>query len=199
MPVLRETIEVDVPVDVAFAMVADFSTSEQWDPGVANARLVKPGAGADAGVGAEYALTVTFRGNTSDMTYITTAYEAPRRVVIEGVGPRIGPSTPSSSSPSPPVGRGSSTRRISGSPAPPRSLGRSSAVPSNRWATTRSPGCDRGSPRPPRPARRSRCRSEWGQARSPGGHATSAGCLFAPIRGPSRGTVTRHHSDASSS
>ena len=89
MPVLRETIEVDVPVDVAFAMIADFSTSEHWDPGVAKARLVKPGEGADAGVGAEYALTVTFRGNASDMTYITTAYEAPRRVVLEGVGPKI--------------------------------------------------------------------------------------------------------------
>ena len=89
MPVLREIIEVDVPVDVAFAMVADFSTSELWDPGVANARLVKPGASADAGVGAEYALTVTFRGTASDMTYITTAYDPPHRVVLEGVGPKI--------------------------------------------------------------------------------------------------------------
>jgi carbon monoxide dehydrogenase subunit G len=89
MPVLREIIEVDVPVDTAFAAVADFSTSERWDPGVAKARRVKPGAGVDAGLGAEYALTVTFRGNASDMTYTTTAYDAPRRVVLEGVGPRI--------------------------------------------------------------------------------------------------------------
>jgi hypothetical protein len=89
MPVLREIIEVDVPVGEAFAAVADFSSSERWDPGVAKARLVKPGAGADAGVGAEYALTVTFRGKPSKMTYTTTAYAAPRRVVLEGVGAKL--------------------------------------------------------------------------------------------------------------
>jgi carbon monoxide dehydrogenase subunit G len=89
MPVLREIIEVDMPVEAAFDAVADFSTSERWDPGVAKARRVKRGAGADAGVGAEYALTVTFRGSESEMTYTTTAYEAPKRVVLEGVGPKI--------------------------------------------------------------------------------------------------------------
>jgi carbon monoxide dehydrogenase subunit G len=89
MTVLREIVEVNVPLDEAFAAVADFSSSEQWDPGVAKARRVKPGTGADSGVGAEYALTVTFRGKASDMTYTTTAYDAPRRVVLKGVGPRI--------------------------------------------------------------------------------------------------------------
>lgn len=89
MTVLREIIEVAVPTDEAFEAVADFSSSEQWDPGVAKARRVKAGADAPSGVGAEYALTVTFRGRSSEMTYTTTAYEAPRRVVLEGVGAKI--------------------------------------------------------------------------------------------------------------
>jgi len=89
MTVLREIIEVDVPTDEAFGAVADFSSSERWDPGVVKARRVKPGADTPGGVGAEYALTVMFRGKASEMTYTTTAYEAPRRVVLEGVGPKI--------------------------------------------------------------------------------------------------------------
>jgi len=89
MTVLREIIEVALPTDEAFEAVADFSSSEQWDPGVAKARRVKPGADAPSGVGAEYALTVTFRGKESEMIYRTTAYEPGRRVVLEGVGDKI--------------------------------------------------------------------------------------------------------------
>ena len=89
MTVLREIIEVDLPVDEVFAAVADFSSSEMWDPGVVKARRTKPGAEAEGGVGAEYALTVTFRGKESDMTYTTTTYAPPHRIVLEGVGPQI--------------------------------------------------------------------------------------------------------------
>jgi carbon monoxide dehydrogenase subunit G len=87
--VLREIIEVDVRLQDAFDAVADFSSSERWDPGVASARRIAPGTDAPSGVGATYALTVTFRGTASDMTYTTTAYEEPHRVVLEGVGPKI--------------------------------------------------------------------------------------------------------------
>lgn len=89
MSVLRETIEVGESPERAFDAIADFSTSAEWDPGVLAARRVKAGRDAPSGIGAEYVLTVTFRGRSSEMTYTTTAYEPRRLVVLEGVGPKI--------------------------------------------------------------------------------------------------------------
>lgn len=89
MPVIREIIEVDRSPEEAFDAVADFSSSEAWDPGVASARRVRAGSETPSGVGAEYDLTVTFRGRSSQMTYVTSAYARPERVVLEGRGPRI--------------------------------------------------------------------------------------------------------------
>jgi carbon monoxide dehydrogenase subunit G len=87
--VLRRVIEVPLAPERAFDLIADFSTSEDWDPGVISARRVREGAPEPSGVGAEYRLTVTFRGRASDMTYRTTEFHRPSRVVLEGEGPRI--------------------------------------------------------------------------------------------------------------
>lgn len=89
MPVLRESIEVDHPIEAAFDAVADFANAEEWDPGVERSRLVGEGAEDAVGVGAAYDVRVTFRGSASDMRYRTTAYDRPRRVVLEGHGPRV--------------------------------------------------------------------------------------------------------------
>ena len=89
MSVLREIIEVSQEPEEAFDAVADFSSSAQWDPGVAAAERVADGQTAPSGVGAVYRLTVTFRSRSSDMTYRTTEYRRPDRVVLEGVGPKI--------------------------------------------------------------------------------------------------------------
>jgi len=89
MPVLRETIEVERPVEVAFDAVADFANAEAWDPGVIRSRMVREGTEAPVGVGTEYDVLVSFRGSRSDMTYRTTAYDRPWRVVLEGRGPRV--------------------------------------------------------------------------------------------------------------
>jgi Polyketide cyclase / dehydrase and lipid transport len=89
MPVLRESIEVEQDQREAFDAVADFSSSQRWDPGVVSARRVRDGHDSPTGVGAEYRLTVTFRGRESEMTYRTVGYEPPLEVVLEGVGPRI--------------------------------------------------------------------------------------------------------------
>jgi carbon monoxide dehydrogenase subunit G len=89
MSVLREIIEVSQEPEVVFDAVADFSSSAEWDPGVAAAERVNDGETAPSGVGALYRLTVTFRGRASEMTYRTTEYRRPDRVVLEGVGPKI--------------------------------------------------------------------------------------------------------------
>ena len=89
MSVLREIVEVSQEPEVAFDAVADFSSSARWDPGVVAAERVGDGETAPSGVGAVYRLTVMFRGRASEMTYRTTEYRRPDRVVLEGVGPRI--------------------------------------------------------------------------------------------------------------
>ncbi len=69
MSVLREIIEVSQAPEVAFDAVEDFSSSAEWDPGVAAAERVGDGEAAPSGVGAVYRLVgavyrlmVTFRG-----------------------------------------------------------------------------------------------------------------------------------------
>lgn len=89
MAILRKTIDVPLDPERAFELIADFSTSAEWDPGVVSAERVREGAPEPSGVGAEYRLTVTFRGRESDMVYRTTEYRRPTRVVFEGEGPRI--------------------------------------------------------------------------------------------------------------
>jgi carbon monoxide dehydrogenase subunit G len=89
MTVLRKEIEVPLEPERAFDRIADFSTSAEWDPGVVSARRIREGTPAPSGVGAEYRLTVTFRGRESDMTYRTTEFRRPSRIVLEGEGPRI--------------------------------------------------------------------------------------------------------------
>ena len=89
MSVLRETIEVSREPEGSFDAVADFSNAAKWDPGVVAAEQIHEGEASPSGVGAEYHLTVTFRGRESEMTYRTTEYLRPSRVVFEGRGPKI--------------------------------------------------------------------------------------------------------------
>lgn len=89
MTVLREVIEVAQSPEEAFDAVADFSSAEGWDPGVLRAERIQRGDGDPSGIGARYRLTVTFRGTESEMTYVTTEYLRPKRVVLEGEGPKI--------------------------------------------------------------------------------------------------------------
>jgi carbon monoxide dehydrogenase subunit G len=89
MTVLRREIEVPMAPERAFDLIADFSTSAEWDPGVVSARRVREGAPEPSGIGAEYLLTVTFRGRESNMTYRTIEFRRPSRVVLVGEGPRI--------------------------------------------------------------------------------------------------------------
>ncbi len=83
MAVLKERIETTLGIDDAFAFVGDFSNAERWDPGVASSVRVDQGP---VRVGATYQLGVRVAGRVAPMTYTVTQIEAPRRVVLEGVG-----------------------------------------------------------------------------------------------------------------
>jgi carbon monoxide dehydrogenase subunit G len=83
MTILRERIETSLPIDDAFAFVADFANSAQWDPGVASAERIDAGP---LGVGARYRLGVRMGGRVAPMDYRVTVFEPLRRVVLVGTG-----------------------------------------------------------------------------------------------------------------
>ncbi len=83
MPILHEHLETRLPIERAFAFVADFANAEQWDPGVASSARVDAGPTA---LGARYDLGVRMRGRVSPMRYEVTVYEPSRRVVLTGAG-----------------------------------------------------------------------------------------------------------------
>ncbi|MCJ7712527.1 MAG: SRPBCC family protein [Chloroflexi bacterium] len=83
MAVLREQISTTLPLDEAFAFIADFANAEKWDPGVATSERVNPGP---VEIGARYRLGIRMRGKVSPMVYEITTYEPMRRVVLTGTG-----------------------------------------------------------------------------------------------------------------
>ena len=91
MVVLREELEVDTPLENAFAFVGDFVNSTAWDPGVADARNV---TGEPVGVGTRYELTVLFGGRRLPMTYEVTVFDPPNRVVLRGTGSTVDAGAP---------------------------------------------------------------------------------------------------------
>ena len=83
MAILRERIETALPLDDAFAFVADFANSAQWDPGVASAERTDAGP---RGGGASYRLGIRRGDRVVPMDYRVTAFEPLRRVVLAGRG-----------------------------------------------------------------------------------------------------------------
>jgi carbon monoxide dehydrogenase subunit G len=81
--ILREQIDTTLPLDQAFAFVADFANADQWDPGVATSERTNDGP---VGVGARYRLGVRMRGSVVPMDYEITILEPGRRVVLTGIG-----------------------------------------------------------------------------------------------------------------
>jgi carbon monoxide dehydrogenase subunit G len=86
MTTLHERIETALPIDEAFAFVADFANAARWDPGVATSERLVSGP---VGLGARYLLGVRMRGRVAPMEYRITTFEPSRRVVLTGAGSRV--------------------------------------------------------------------------------------------------------------
>lgn len=87
MTSLRERIDTNLPLDEAFAFVADFSNAAHWDPGVASSARIDGGAGAGpVGAGSRFRLGVRMGGRVSPMDYQITTWDPPHRVVLTGAG-----------------------------------------------------------------------------------------------------------------
>lgn len=80
---LDESIETPLPIDEAFAFIADFANARHWDPGVATSERIDAGP---VGPGARYRLGVRMRGRVAPMEYRISTYEPPRRVILTGEG-----------------------------------------------------------------------------------------------------------------
>lgn len=80
---LQERVTVPRTVGDCFRYLADFSTCEQWDPGVERAHKMTPGA---PGVGTRFDLMLAFAGRSLPMTYELSELVTDRRLVLTGLG-----------------------------------------------------------------------------------------------------------------
>jgi carbon monoxide dehydrogenase subunit G len=69
------------PVDAVFDYLADFTHTNDWDPGT----VMTVRSSGDGGVGTTYANTSEFMGRQVDLVYETTAHERPRELKFRGV------------------------------------------------------------------------------------------------------------------
>lgn len=83
MAQLHESLDTSLPVDKAFAFIADFANASHWDPGVAWAEVMTPGP---VQVGSAYRLGVRMGSRVTPMEYRITHLEPGRRVVLQGKG-----------------------------------------------------------------------------------------------------------------
>ncbi len=83
MTAIREQIETRLPIDAAFAYVADFGHQAEWDPGTASSVALDDGP---VRVGSRYRLDVHIGPRTAPMEYVIKVLDAPRRVVLAGSG-----------------------------------------------------------------------------------------------------------------
>lgn len=80
---VRKEIQVARPLSDAFAYVADFSNSAEWDPGIPEAKRITDGPVRQ---GSEFEVVALFRGKRQRFHYVVTAFEAENRVVLTGEG-----------------------------------------------------------------------------------------------------------------
>jgi hypothetical protein len=86
MPRLHKTITTALPLQETFDFIADFATSERWDPGVAHA---EPLDDVPTRLGSRYRLGVRMAGRVAPMEYRITTFESPTRVVLTGEGSNV--------------------------------------------------------------------------------------------------------------
>lgn len=82
----KAAVETDRPIEDVFAYVSDFSTTQEWDPGVERAERLDEG---DIGVGSEFRLVAVFMGRRNTITYRVTEYEAPNLITLRGETPTV--------------------------------------------------------------------------------------------------------------
>jgi carbon monoxide dehydrogenase subunit G len=82
---MRYAREIEVPTspEETFIYLSDFTTTAEWDPGIAEARRLTPEPTA---VGSRFAVVALFRGNKQRFEYVVTELEDGKRIVLRGEG-----------------------------------------------------------------------------------------------------------------
>jgi hypothetical protein len=74
-------VESPFGADETFKKVSDFSTTQDWDPGVVEGEKLTPG-GVD--IGSKFRIVARFMGRNSELIYEVTEFTPGRRVVLRG-------------------------------------------------------------------------------------------------------------------
>lgn len=77
---VERTFTVPRPPDEVFAYLADFTHTQEWDPGTVTTTRTS----GDGGLGTTYANTSEFMGRRVELTYETVEHQPPTRVRFRG-------------------------------------------------------------------------------------------------------------------
>lgn len=77
----RATIDIPRDREEVFAYLSDFSTTEEWDPGVVEAERLADRA---IGQGSEFRLIAAFLGRKTELVYRVVEYDPPHAVTLRG-------------------------------------------------------------------------------------------------------------------
>jgi carbon monoxide dehydrogenase subunit G len=80
MAYYRARLDVRCPIDEVFADLADFSNTQEWDPGVVSAKKCGDGTVTK---GTRFEVVSKFLGQELPLDYQIVQYDPPNRVVLE--------------------------------------------------------------------------------------------------------------------
>lgn len=79
-PTVSRTFTTTAPPQAVFDYLADFTRTEEWDPGTRSCERTS----GDGGVGTTYRNVSSFLGRESEITYTTVELERPTRIHLTG-------------------------------------------------------------------------------------------------------------------
>jgi uncharacterized protein YndB with AHSA1/START domain len=77
---IRRVVPSRKPVSEVFDYLADFTNTNEWDPGTVTTTLVS----GDGGVGTTYRNISQFRGRQTELSYVVTEVVPNERIVLRG-------------------------------------------------------------------------------------------------------------------
>lgn len=77
---ITRVVQTTTPVDRVYAYLADFTTTNEWDPGTVETVRVS----GDGGVGTRYRNTSSFMGRKTRLTYVVREAVPDTRLVLQG-------------------------------------------------------------------------------------------------------------------
>ncbi|TCC02533.1 SRPBCC family protein [Kribbella soli] len=80
MIVIEREVSVAATPEHVFDYLADFRTTEEWDPGTIRTVLLQ----GDGGEGTTYRNTSRFNGRETELTYVVEEYARPSKIVLRG-------------------------------------------------------------------------------------------------------------------